>query len=124
MGGGYFCFRNYEFRKIKFENIIPSFSAALGAHYICLAWMVKHTVYSIDIIPSITVSTISWTILAGIIFGLAAFLFTYTGKIFKGLFAKIKFAPFRPFIGGIIIALFIILANSTKFIGLNKYKSG
>ena len=76
---------------IKFENIIPSFVAAFCAHYICLAWQVKHTVYSIDIIPSITVSTISWTMLAGLIFGLAAFLFIYTGKIFEALFSKIKF---------------------------------
>jgi len=113
-----FALEIMSFRKIKFENIIPSFIAAFGAHYICLAWMVKHTIYSIDIIPSITVSTISWTMLAGIIFGLAAFLFTYTGKVFKGLFAKIKFEPMRPFIGGIIIALFIVVANSTKYIGL------
>ena len=113
-----FALEIMSFKKIKFENIIPSFLAAFGAHYICLAWQVKHTVYSIDIIPSITASTISWTMLAGIIFGLAAFIFTYTGKIFKGLFAKIEFAPMRPFIGGIIIALFIILANSTKYIGL------
>jgi H+/Cl- antiporter ClcA len=113
-----FALEIMTFRKIKFENIIPSFSAAFGAHYICLAWMVKHTVYSIDIIPSITVSTISWTILAGIIFGLAALLFVYTGKIFQGLFSKIKFEPMRPFIGGIIITLFIVVANSTKYIGL------
>ena len=107
-----------SFRKVKFENIIPSFIAAFGAHYICLAWMVKHTVYSINIIPSITVSTISWTMLAGLIFGLAAFLFIYTGKIFETLFSKIKFEPMRPFIGGIIIALLIVVANSTKYIGL------
>ena len=113
-----FALEIMSFRKVKFENIIPSFLAAFGAHYICLAWMVKHTVYSIDIIPSITANTISWTMLAGLVFGLAAFLFIYTGKIFEALFSKIKFAPFRPFIGGIIIALFIILANSTKYIGL------
>jgi len=113
-----FALEIMSFKKIKFENIIPSFLAAFGAHYICLVWQVKHTVYSIDIIPSITVSTISWTMLAGIIFGLAAFLFIYTGKIFEALFSKIKFEPMRPFIGGIIIALFIVVANSTKYIGL------
>ena len=113
-----FALEIMSFKKIKFENIIPSFLAAFGAHYICLAWQVKHTVYSIDIIPSITVSTISWTMLAGIIFGLAALLFVYTGKIFQGLFSKIKFEPMRPFIGGIIISLFIVVANSTKYIGL------
>ena len=113
-----FALEIMSFRKVKFENIIPSFAAAFGAHYICLAWMVKHTVYSIDIIPSITISTISWTMLAGLIFGLAAFLFIYTGKIFEALFSKIKFEPMRPFIGGIIISLFIVVANSTKYIGL------
>ena len=113
-----FALEIMSFKKVKFENIIPSFAAAFGAHYTCLAWMVKHTVYSIDIIPSITVSTISWTMLAGIIFGLAALLFIYTAKIFEGLFSKIKFEPMRPFIGGIIIALFIVVANSTKYIGL------
>ena len=113
-----FALEMMSFRKVKFENIIPSFLAAFGAHYICLAWMVKHTVYSIDIIPSITANTISWTLLAGIIFGVTAFVFIQSNKVLEGLFSKIKFAPFRPFIGGIIIALFIILANSTKYIGL------
>jgi len=113
-----FALEIMSFKKIKFENIIPSFLAAFGAHYICLAWQVKHTVYSIDIIPSITIGSLSWTMLAGIIFGLAAFLFMYTSKILKALFAKIKFEPMRPFIGGIIIALFIVVANSTKYIGL------
>ena len=113
-----FALEIMSFKKIKFENIIPSFVAAFCAHYICLAWMVKHTVYSIDIIPSITANTISWTMLAGIIFGVTAFVFIQSNKLLEGLFSKIKFAPFRPFIGGIIIALFIILANSTKYIGL------
>ena len=113
-----FALEIMSFRKVRFENIIPSFAAAFGAHYICLAWIVKHTVYTIDIIPSITVSTISWTMLAGLIFGLTAFVFIQSNKLLGGLFSKIKFAPFRPFIGGIIIALFIILANSTKYIGL------
>ena len=113
-----FALEIMSFKKLKFENIIPSFAAAFGAHYVCLAWMVKHTAYSIDIIPSITASTISWTMLAGLIFGLASLLFIYTGKIFEGLFSKIKFAPLRPFMGGIIIALFIVVANSTKYIGL------
>ena len=113
-----FALEIMSFKKIKFENIIPSFAAAFGAHYICLAWMVKHTAYSIDIIPSISASTISWTMLAGLIFGLAALLFIYTGKFFEALFSKIKFEPMRPFIGGIIIALLIVVANSTKYIGL------
>ena len=113
-----FALEIMSFKKVKFENIIPSFLAAFGAHYICLAWQVKHTVYTISIIPGIRLSSLSWTMLAGLIFGLAAFLFIYIGKIFEGLFSKIKFAPLRPFMGGVIIALFIVLFRNTKYIGL------
>jgi H+/Cl- antiporter ClcA len=83
-----------------------------------LAWQVKHTIYSIPNIPEISLTTLAWAIFAGIIFGLTAFAFTTTGKLFENVFNKINFTPLRPFIGGIIIALFIVVFNSTKFIGL------
>ena len=113
-----FALEIMSFKKIKIENILPSFATAFGAHYICLAWQVKHTIYSIVLTPPISFSNFTWSILAGIIFGLTALVFTYSNKLFEGLFSKIKFAPLRPFIGGIFIALFIVLANSTKYIGL------
>ncbi len=118
LAGAIFALEIMTFKKIKLENIIPSFATAFGAHYICLAWQVKHTVYSIPTIPGVSLRSMSWTLLAGLIFGLTAFVFTYTGTLFERLFSKIKFAPLRPFIGGIFIALFIVLANSTKYIGL------
>jgi len=113
-----FALEIMSFKKIKIENILPSFATAFGAHYICLAWQVKHTIYSIPLIPNISFSNFTWSILAGLIFGLTALVFTYSNKLFEGLFSKIKFAPLRPFVGGIFIALFIVLANSTKYIGL------
>jgi len=113
-----FALEIMSFKKIKIENILPSFATALGAHYICLAWQVKHTVYAIPMVPDISLSNLFWAILAGFIFGLTALAFTYSNKLFESLFSKIKFAPLRPFVGGIFIALFIVLANSTKYIGL------
>lgn len=113
-----FALEIMSFKKIKIENILPGFATAFGAHYICLAWQVKHTIYSIPFIPIISFSNFTWAILAGIIFGLTAMVFTYSNKFFEGLFSKIKFPPLRPFVGGIFIALFIVLADSTKYIGL------
>ena len=113
-----FALEIMSFKKIKIENIIPSFATAFGAHYFCLTWQVKHTIYSIPLIPAISFSNFTWSILAGLIFGLTALAFTYSNKLFESLFSKIKFAPLRPFAGGIFIALFIVLANSTKYIGL------
>jgi H+/Cl- antiporter ClcA len=118
LAGAIFALEIMTFKKIKLGDILPSIITAYAAHYICLAWQVKHTVYSIPTIPGISLSSLSWTLLAGLIFGLAAFAFTYSGKLFERLFSKIKFEPLRPFVGGIIIALFIVLTNSTKYIGL------
>ncbi len=113
-----FALEIMTFRKMKIDNILPSIFTAYCAHYICLAWQVKHTIYSIPAVPSISFTNLSWTVVAGLIFGLTAFAFSYSGKIFEALFSKIKFAPVRPFLGGIFIALFIVLTNSTKYIGL------
>jgi len=118
LAGAIFALEIMTFKKVKFVDVLPSIFTAYCAHYICLAWQVKHPIYSIPLIPNLTLPNLGWTIMAGLIFGLAAFSFTYTGKIFEGLFSKIKFAPIRPFIGGLLIALFVLLSDSTKFIGL------
>ena len=118
LAGAIFAIEILSIKKIKINQVFASFFVAYIAHYSCLAWQVKHTIYSIPNIPAISMTTLAWTIVAGIIFGLTAFTFTSTGKLFENIFNKIKFAPLRPFIGGIIIALFIVVFNSTKFIGL------
>jgi H+/Cl- antiporter ClcA len=118
LAGAIFAIEILSIKKIKINQVFASFFVAYIAHYSCLAWQVKHTLYSIPTIPAISVTTSLWAIVAGVIFGLTAFAFTSTGKLFEGLFSKIKFAPLRPFIGGIIIALFIVVFNATKYIGL------
>jgi H+/Cl- antiporter ClcA len=118
LAGAIFAIEILSIKKIKINQVFASFFVAYIAHYSCLAWQVKHTLYSIPTIPAISVTTSLWAIVAGVIFGLTAFAFTSTGKLFEGLFSKIKFGPLRPFIGGIFIALFIVVFNSTKYIGL------
>ncbi len=118
LAGAIFALEILSIKKVKINQVFGSFFVAYVAHYSCLAWQVKHTIYSVPNIPVISLTTLLWAIAAGIIFGLTALAFTSTGKLFENIFNKIKFAPLRPFIGGIIIALFIVVFNSTKFIGL------
>lgn len=118
IAGAVFALEILSIKKIKINQIIASFFVALIAHYSCLAWQVKHTIYSMPNIPSISIGTLTWAIIAGIVFGFAALAFTSAGKLFENLFHKIKYAPFRPFVGGIIIALFVVVFNTTKYIGL------
>lgn len=118
LAAGIFAIEILSIKKVKINQVFASFFVANIAHYSCLAWQVKHTLYSIPTIPAISITTLAWAIVAGVIFGLTAFAFTTTGKLFENVFNKIKFAPLRPFISGIIIALFIVVFNSTKYIGL------
>ena len=118
LAGAIFALEILSITNTKKNQLAASLFVAYIAHYSCLAWQVKHTIYSIPNIPAISLTTLAWAIIAGIIFGLTALAFTTTGKLFENIFNKIKFAPLRPFIGGIIIALFIVVFNSTKFIGL------
>jgi H+/Cl- antiporter ClcA len=118
LAGAIFALEILSVTNAKKNQLATSLFVAYIAHYSCLAWQVKHTIYSIPNIPAISLTTLAWTIIAGIIFGLTALAFTSTGRLFENVFNKIKFEPLRPFIGGIIIALFIVVFNSTKFIGL------
>ena len=118
LAGAFFAIEILSITNTKKNQLAVSLFVAYIAHYSCLAWQVKHTIYSIPIIPEISLTTLAWAIFAGILFGLTALAFTSTGKLFENIFNKIKFAPLRPFIGGIIIALFIVVFNSTKYIGL------
>ncbi len=106
------------FKNIRVADIAPNFATSYIAHYTCLAWGIQHTSFTISTIPSINAITIVSTFLAGLIFGLAALLFTKVNFAWASLFKKIKYEPLRPFIGGIVLLVVIYLLGTTKYIGL------
>lgn len=118
VAGAIFALEIMLFKNIRVADIIPSFAAAYIAHYTCLSWDVHHTVYHIPIVPSVNAITIVSTFLAGLIFGITALIFSRTNDIWTWAFAKIKYEPLRPFIGGILLVIAITLLGTTKFIGL------
>jgi H+/Cl- antiporter ClcA len=79
---------------------------------------VPHTHYHITEIADYTVINIIWTIVAGIVFGITAMSFSLLKGFFKNAFQKIKFTPLRPFLGGIVITVFVFSIGSTKYVGL------
>ena len=105
--------------KIKYNAIFPAFASAIIADLVTDLWQVEHTHYHIDFIPQIGTLPILYSILAGIAFGLCAASFSkiihYVTAIFK---RKVSYAPLRPFIGGIIVALAVLAIGTTKYIGL------
>ena len=118
MAGAFFALELMLFKNSRLANIMPSFAAAYIAHYTCLAMGVHHTQYTIDAIPVINVSSIISTLIAGLIFGLAALLFSKINLIWSWFFHKLRYAPLRPLIGGIVLIVAISILGTTKYIGL------
>ena len=118
LAGAIFALEIMLFKNIRLADIVPSFATAYIAHYICLAWGIHHTSYTISIIPNLNAVAMVSVFLAGLIFGLAALLFTKINFAWASLFKKVKYEPLRPFIGGIVIVVVVYLLGTTKFIGL------
>ncbi|MFY8165917.1 MAG: chloride channel protein [Sediminibacterium sp.] len=118
LAGAIFALEIMLFKNIKLAAIVPSFAAAYIAHYTCLFWGIEHTQYFINTIPAVHITTCLWAALAGIIFGLTALLFSYTGIFWTMLFSTIKNKLLIPVLGGIVLALVINYIGTTKFIGL------
>lgn len=119
LAGGIFALEVLVLGRIRLDAIIPSFMAAVFADYFCRIWNVSHTHYHIDTVAEMTPVNVLWALLAGIIFGLVAMLFSKSTHFWSALFKNnIKYPPLRPVIGGIILAIAIYAMGTTKYIGL------
>ena len=119
LAGGIFALEVLVLGRIRLDAIIPSFMAAILADYFCRIWGISHSHYSISSVVEMSPENLLWSLLAGIIFGLVAMLFSKSTHFWSNLFAKyIKYPPLRPVVGGVILALAIYALGTTKYIGL------
>lgn len=119
LAGGIFALEVMVVGRIRMEAIVPSFLAAVFSNYFCEFWNISHTHYSISSVAEMTPVNLLWALLAGIIFGLVAMLFSKSTHFWSHLFSKlIKYPPLRPVVGGVALALAIYLTGTTKYIGL------
>lgn len=119
LAGAIFALEVLYFSKINLKSTLLSFVVAYLAYYTVEFLQVKHTHYYIPEIPEIAVNTILWVVIVGILFGLAAMLFSRTTQFLGSIFSKIiDYPPLRPFVGGLIVVIAIYLSGTTKYIGL------
>ena len=104
--------------RMRYEAILPVFLSAAFAQLACHAWGVEHTHYVVSEVPFPEASNLLWTIGAGILFGLAAMLFSRSIGFWSGMAKRISYPPFRPLIGGLVIAAAVWMIGTTKYIGL------
>lgn len=119
LAGTIFALEVLVLGRMRYEALLPALMAAVFSDYICRLCGGAHTHYAITTVPGITTGNVLWTIFAGILFGLAALLFSRTVHFFTKAFSqKISYPPLRPVIGGVCLAIVIGLMGTTKYIGL------
>ncbi|MBD3628320.1 voltage-gated chloride channel family protein [Cyclobacterium sp.] len=120
LAGAVFALEWLVIGRLRYESILPAFLAAFIADYACAdLWGVAHTHYTIPIVPELDLILLLWIIPAGICFGLAGRLFAFSTHFWAGFFSrKIKYPPFRPVVGGVMIAASVFIMGDTKYIGL------
>ena len=119
LAGAIFALEVLALGRMRYDAILPCMVAAILADQVGLWWGVQHTHYALALLPPISAWTLGATILAGILFGLAGMLFA---KATHGLSAfmkrRISYAPWRPAIGGIAVALAVWGLGTQRYIGL------
>jgi H+/Cl- antiporter ClcA len=119
LAGALFALEVVFFSRINLKSSFLSFFVAYIAYFTVEFWNIKHTHYSIPLIPEFTFTTLFWIILVSILFGLASLLFSRSTHFWGKLFSKnIKYPPLRPFIGGLILSITLYFIGTTKYIGL------
>ena len=117
--GAIFAIEVLFFSKINYKAIPFSFIVAYVAYYTVALWQVNHTHYAISFVPEITINLVLYTLLAGVLFGFAALLFSRGTHFWSDLFKKyIFYPPLRPFVGGCILALAFWFLPLLKYEGL------
>lgn len=119
LAGAIFGLEVFLIGRLKYDAIFPAFASAIIADLVTKLWQTQHPDYHIGLIPDMSVQNIVYAIIAGIAFGLCAASFSkimrFTSSIFKSMIA---YPPFRPLIGGVIVALSVWVIGTTKYVGL------
>jgi H+/Cl- antiporter ClcA len=119
IAGIFFAFELMLLKNFRPKAVLPVIITAYVSHYVCIAWGIHHTIYVVDISPEYSFKNISYILLAGILFGGAAFIFIHSTKLWNTLFSKtVSYPPLRPFVGAILFIVLIFLIGSSDYLGL------
>lgn len=105
--------------RMRYDAIFPCMVAAIVADQVTLAWGVHHTHYSVGALPPVAVLSVLAVIVAGMAFGVVGRLFATATHALTALVKRsISYAPLRPVLGGLLVALAVWAMGSQRYIGL------
>jgi H+/Cl- antiporter ClcA len=113
-----FGFEILVLTQLPIISLLPATLVAYGSYYICHYTGAPHTLYPEILYTTTNYFDLLWLIVAGISFGLTAWLYIQMQQFFNSLFTNLKGSPYLIIsIGGAAIAVFVYFFG-TKYIGL------
>jgi H+/Cl- antiporter ClcA len=120
LAGAIFGLEVLAIGRLRYDAIFPCMVAAIAADQVGMAWGVHHTHYAMgaNAIVAISFWSVAAVLAAGIVFGLVGMAFAKSTHAASGLIKRhIPYAPLRPMIGGVVVALAVWWLG-TRYIGL------
>ncbi len=127
IAGAIFGLEVLSIGRMDYEAILPCFAASIAGDFVTqhLGALigVRHDPMA-ALVPDVSVGPVTVNALllcavAGIAFGLVGMLFASASHATEKLFKRaIQYAPFRPMVGGAIVALMVYASGTTRYIGL------
>jgi len=105
--------------RLRYDAILPCFVAAIAADQIGQAWGVHHTHYAVTAWAPLAWWSAAAVLLAGIACGLAGRFFAAATHGLSGFMKRhVTYAPLRPALGGVVVALAVLALGSQRYVGL------
>ena len=105
---------------IRTEALIPVFYSSLLANSITELFNVKHSHYAIQSLPQMSIKVFVLLFICAMFFGLLGFLFEFLRQLIKKVYQRYLKNPILiNTVGGIVIILATIIAQTDRFLGLS-----
>lgn len=119
LAGAIFGLEVLAIGRLRYDAILPCIVAAVVADQVGLLWGVHHTHYAIPLVPAVSAWALAAMVIAGAMFGLTGKVFADATHALGGwMKQRVSYAPFRPLLGGIVIAAAVWFLGADRYIGL------
>jgi H+/Cl- antiporter ClcA len=127
IAGAIFALEVLTIGRMQYDALLPCLLAAIAGDWVCHAWGIEHTLYTIGYLATIANPTgfhldallLLKVGIAGIAFGLAARFFSEFSHLATAAFKAVcPYAPLRPVIGSAILIGLVYALQTRAYLGI------